>query len=562
MRFISRALVLLGLVGISATVQAQRFTAHDPELPRHYINTHPSAMPSNGVVHHLHAGASLQDTINAASPGDKIDIDAGVSLFCVCTLPAKVGADSAHWITVETASASTTEGVRLDTAQARSLNLAKLVDGDSSGAGLGLFATVGHASYYRFTNVELKQPVNVLGTYNFILLDTGSKHIAFDHVYIHGDSAHALLHAFVFNGAYESLTDSWCSDIHDGGPLMGVGPQTQCVSGWTGPGPYKIVNNYLSAAGENVIFGGASQSTWLNQNPADIEIRRNHFYKPLSWVGHHDVCNLLECKNCQRMLVEANIFENNWVSEQDGSAIVFQTADQYGIQPWTQVSDITFRYNWVSNADAGIAMSGHIRDYDSGGWVVPVNTATRRVLFENNIFDKVGIDPATGTSNSTPTIAVSEGTVDVHIIHNTIIGTDSTVADALKQDAVAGVNKGFIASNNVWGITYYGFFCQQTGPGGSTALNGCNSTNTTVPGLQWQSTGNLFYYYTSIPPNGSWGTTSQFPGSQFLVITAMPFTNFAARNYLLTTDYSGITTDHKQVGADITTLNAMLVGVP
>lgn len=544
-------------------IAAQRgVVSHTPALPRVYVNTHPSAMPSSGTVHHLHAGASLQDTINAAAAGDKIDIDSGLTIFCFsCSLPAKVGADSLHWITFETAGCGTSENARLDTAQARTRNLAKLVTGDSSGAGLDLFHTVGHASYYRFTCLELKQPVHVLGTYNLVTFDTGSSHISVDHIYIHGDSANALLHAIIFNGAYESLTDSWCSDIHDGGSLFGIGPQAQCVSGWTGPGPYKIVNNYLSASGENVMFGGSSQSTWINQNPADIEIRRNHFYKPLSWVGHHDVCNLLECKNCQRMLVEANLFENVWFSEQQGQAILFQTADQYGIQPWTQITDITFRYNRVTNANGAVSISGHVRDYNSLGVVVPVNTATSRVLVENNLFDHVGVDPGNHLSNSVPLVAVSEGSVDVQVRHNTIIGLDSTVNSALTQDAAAGVNKGFVANDNVWHVAYYGFFCG--GNVGTASLNACNSTITTVPGLMWQSTGNLFYYYTSQPPNGSWGATAQWPaGNQFSVITAMPFTNFAAGDYSLTVDYSGTTTDHLQVGANITQLNAMLVGVP
>ena len=61
--------------------------------------------------------------------------------------------------------------------------------------------------------------------------------------------------------------------------------------------------------------GGASQDT-----SADIEIRRNHFYKPRSWnpadptYGNIplSVKNHLQLKNASRVLVEGNVMENVW----------------------------------------------------------------------------------------------------------------------------------------------------------------------------------------------------------------------------------------------------------
>jgi hypothetical protein len=49
-------------------------------------------------------------------------------------------------------------------------------------------------------------------------------------------------------------------------------------------GTYKIVNNFLEAAGENILWGGAPGSTV----PTDIEIRRNHMFKPLNWMPRSD----------------------------------------------------------------------------------------------------------------------------------------------------------------------------------------------------------------------------------------------------------------------------------
>lgn len=58
------------------------------------------------------------------------------------------------------------------------------------------------------------------------------------------------------------------------------GADSQAICGWNGPGPFKIVNNYREGMGENVMFGGADPSI-RDLVPTGIEIRRNHFAKPL-----------------------------------------------------------------------------------------------------------------------------------------------------------------------------------------------------------------------------------------------------------------------------------------
>jgi hypothetical protein len=86
-------------------------------------------------------------------------------------------------------------------------------------------------------------------------------------------------------------------------------------------GFYKIVDNFLEAAAENILFGGGAATA----TPADIEISQNRMFKPLTWmkgkagyVGGTNgnpfvVKNLLELKNAQRVLIDGNILENSWV---------------------------------------------------------------------------------------------------------------------------------------------------------------------------------------------------------------------------------------------------------
>ena len=100
--------------------------------------------------------------------------------------------------------------------------------------------------------------------------------------------------------------------------------------------------------------------------PSDIEIRRNHFAKPLAWkLGHPDyagtpwsVKNLFELKNARRVLVEGNLFERNWPHAQTGTAILFTPRNQNGTAPWSVVEDVTFRHNIVRQSGSGMVISG------------------------------------------------------------------------------------------------------------------------------------------------------------------------------------------------------------
>src|SRR5690606_23447694 len=97
--------------------------------------------------------------------------------------------------------------------------------------------------------------------------------------------------------------------------FMEVGNDSQAIAGWNGPGPFKIVNNYLEGAGENIMFGGATPRI-EGLVPADIVIRGNHFHKPLRWrIGDPSyegipwsVKNLFELKNARRVVIDGNIF--------------------------------------------------------------------------------------------------------------------------------------------------------------------------------------------------------------------------------------------------------------
>jgi hypothetical protein len=116
--------------------------------------------------------------------------------------------------------------------------------------------------------------------------------------------------------------------------------------------------------------GGAATAT-----PADIEIRRNHFFKPWQWMpgapgfvgglnGNPFVSkNHLELKNATRVLIEANLMENNWGGfTQSGYALLLSPKNQHtqhngNVCAKCQVTDVTIRYTRISHSGSGIQMA-------------------------------------------------------------------------------------------------------------------------------------------------------------------------------------------------------------
>ena len=134
------------------------------------------------------------------------------------------------------------------------------------------------------------------------------------------DPKHDCFRCVALNSASSAVIDSYLSEAHV------VGFDSQAICGVNGPGPFKIVNNYLEGSGENIMFGGADPAI-RDLVPSDIEFRGNYCFKPLSWkIGHPSyagipwaVKNLFELKNARRVLIEGNVFENNWVHAQNGT---------------------------------------------------------------------------------------------------------------------------------------------------------------------------------------------------------------------------------------------------
>ena len=101
-------------------------------------------------------------------------------------------------------------------------------------------------------------------------------HIVIDRCYVHGDRQLGARRGIAMNSRDTAVVHSYLSDFKE------VGADSQAIAGWNGTGPFMIADNYLEAAGENVLFGGADPAI-PDLVPEDIEVLRNHMAKPLAW---------------------------------------------------------------------------------------------------------------------------------------------------------------------------------------------------------------------------------------------------------------------------------------
>ena len=267
---------------------------------------------------------------------------------------AGTGTD-ADWITIRTSTpdSSLTPDVRVNPSDAP--KLARIV---SPGSAQAAIQTEPRAHHYKLIGLEIAPRDSAAFLYDVVLLGTTGpdqdtldevpNHLVIDRCWIHAYADQSLKRGIQLNSASTDILNSYIAGFKV------VGQDSQAIASFNGPGPFKILNNHLEGAGENVLFGGADPSI-PNLVPSDIEVRRNHFYKPLSWYFndpgyagvHWSVKNLFELKNAQRVTIDGNLFENNWGDAQVGYAILFTVRNQDGTAPWSAVTDVQLTHNIV-----------------------------------------------------------------------------------------------------------------------------------------------------------------------------------------------------------------------
>ncbi len=355
----------------------------------------PPPGPSPGRSINVPAGGDLQTALNDARPGDTILLEAGATFTGNFVLPVKSGNG---YVTIR----SSVPDAALPPSNARitpsyAAQLPKLRSGNTAPA----LATAAGAHHYRLLFIEFLGNTN--GEGDIIALGDGSwaqntlalvpHDLIVDRCYIHGDAVAGQKRGIALNSAATSVLNSYIVEIKR------AGQDSQAISGYNGPGPYAIENNYLEATGENILFGGADPPI-PNLIPSDITIRRNHLAKPLAWrTENWTVKNLFELKNAQRVVVDGNLMEYNWLSGQTGYAVLFTPRNEDGGSPWSVVQQVQFTNNVIRHVAGGINILGNDDIHPS--------QTTNNIVVRNNLFEDIssasyGGDGRSGTHRRRP----------------------------------------------------------------------------------------------------------------------------------------------------------------
>jgi hypothetical protein len=358
------------------------------ELPRVYILSAMSDTQAPGSTITVNSGGDLQSALNSANCGDTIQLQAGATFIGVFTFPAK-SCDDNHWIVVRTSTPDANlppEGTRMTPCYAgvaslpgrpafhctNPRHLLATIAYPSTGSGPIFFAN--GANHYRLLGLEITRVAN--NGNSVVALVGPEQHssmnqIVLDRLYIHGAPRDETRRGVNVSGATSvAIQDSYISDFHCN--VSGTCTDSQAIQGGVGPlpsGPFRIVDNFLEAAGECILFGGG----FASQAPSDVEIRHNHLFKPMSWMQGQPgfvspaflVKNHFELKNAQRVLFDSNVLENNWGGFSQAGYSVLLTPKNQGttdtnVCPLCQVTDVTIRYVTISHVGGGFQIANAI----------------------------------------------------------------------------------------------------------------------------------------------------------------------------------------------------------
>lgn len=351
------------------------------ELPKTCYYTGLDGTPSPGKEVRVAAKADLYEAVDRAKCGETLLLPAGAS-YEIKDLPKK-GCDDQHYITIRTDTPDSKlppEGTRISPAWAGVASLpGRPAYGQPAGGPAKLMASIlvkaavpsKIGDHFRFIGIEWS---SAPGAKTIKMINTdGADHVIFDRNWFHPPAGVEMAKGVLMNGDthFIAVVNSYFSDFNCVA-RSGSCTDASAVGGGVGAhgsdtmSTLKIYNNYLEASGENILFGGAGSEAY----PVDIEIRRNHLFKPILWKqgepgytpapsgNPYIVKNHYELKNGRRVLFEGNFLENSWGGfTQKGFSILLTPRNQSGNCPKCLVLDATVRYNWVRNVAGGLQLA-------------------------------------------------------------------------------------------------------------------------------------------------------------------------------------------------------------
>jgi hypothetical protein len=590
-------LALLFGVGITCNVAAQDVPAalstqnsakYDgpAELPLVYVQSALANTPAPGKKTTVNAGGDLQSAINAAACGDTLMLQAGATFTGNYNFPNK-SCDDQHWIIVRTASADSTlppEGTRITPCYAGVASLpgrpplnckstknvmAKLVSKVTATAPVTFASGAGH---YRLLGLELTRPVGGGITYALISMTSDSTNdgLVFDRLWLHGTAQDETQKGVsLFSSTNLAVVDSYFTDFHCIS-ISGACTDGIAIGGGNGDlpmGPYKFDDNFLEASGEGILLGG-SEAT---KTPGDIEVRYNHFFKPLTWlkgqagyVGGSNgnpfiVKNHFELKNAQRVLFEGNILEYSWGGfSQVGFSILLtpknQASGSLNVCPLCQVTDVTVRYSTISHVGSGLQVANGLSSNNGA----PL--AGERYSIHDITVDDINPTLYAGTGVLAQVSMGIGAPVLQDVLFNHITGFPYDEVLNVGDDTSSPKMVNFTFNNSIVNAGLYPVWST----GGTTNCAFFNKPITTFPACfnPWYFTNNAIVALPKNTPINDWPTGNFFPAN----MTAVGFTKYnngIGGNYQLlpTSPYKNAGTDGLDLGANITMINSLTKNV-
>jgi hypothetical protein len=511
---------LWAALAIASITPAVTLAAALPAPPQTFDSSY--VAPTGRMLKVL-AGEHRQAALDNAQLGDTIVLQAGATFTGPFKLPNKTAGSGWIYVVSSKLASLPSPGNRVGPGSA--VNMPRIVSRRTNNALTSALTTVHNSHHFRFVGIEFAPGAAISG-YTLITIGnqdaspaTLAHHIVFDRCYVHGQPTGSNQRGIAMDGAYVAVVDSYISDFQE------VNTDTQALFAHNTTGPLQIRNNYIEAAGENVMFGGADSSA-ATLVPTSIEIRDNHVYKPLALITtKYTVKNLLEFKAARRVLVTGNTFENNPAKSQNGFALLITPRNQSGAAPWTVTSDIAIVDNRFINVGSGFNIAGHDDIHPS--------QLTERILVRDNLMGVSALNGADGRA-----FQFVGGGSDYTVTHNTIINTALPPAHLVSDVAMAGyapkINN-FVFANNLSTFTNYGFFGSAVGEG-TRALNTFFSN--------WTFSRNVLVGR----PGGSYPAGNFFPAN----VAAVDFVNYAGGNYALAANsrYKNAGTDGTDIGVN------------
>ena len=407
----------------------------------------------DGSTISVRAGGDLQAAINRARPGDVITLEAGATFVGNFVLPSTSGAD---YITLRSSADPSRfpQDGRVGPEHEQWMPTLRSPNVEPA------LSTRPGAHHWRLQWLAFR--ANAGGFNDIITLGDGGDeqrnpstiphHFILDGLLMRGDAEKGQKRAIALNSGSTIIRNC---DIRD---IKAVGQDSQAIAGWNGPGPFLIENNYLEAAGENIMFGGADPAV-RDLVPSDITVVDNYMTKPLEWRARNSpwtVKNLFELKSARRVLIERNVFEHNWEAAQPGYAILFTPMNQDGRAPWTVVSDVVFRFNIVRHVSSALNILGY--DYTNP------SLQTRGIEIRHNLFYDVDSSRWGGEGRF---LLIGDEPSDIVVDHNTVVQSGSILQLAGKKNGQARPVRNFQFTNNLVLHNEYGIIGDDYGIGRS-----------------------------------------------------------------------------------------------